>query len=120
MDVNVAAWGPKSQGVTPLHLAAEGGHLEVMDELLERGANIDARTKGACGWTPLHAAAKERKKEAVKFLIENGAFLPDDINDSRFNPPLHYCPGLEWAYEEMKRLRRVNLSAGEHSYSSDS
>lgn len=49
MDVNVAAWGPKSKGVTPLHLAAEGGHLEVMDELLERGANIDARTKGACG-----------------------------------------------------------------------
>jgi ankyrin repeat protein len=49
MDVNVSAWGPKSKGVTPLHLAAEGGHLEVMDELLERGANIDARTKGACG-----------------------------------------------------------------------
>ncbi|KAK6263475.1 hypothetical protein QUC31_009291 [Theobroma cacao] len=120
MDVNVAAWGPKSKGVTPLHLAAEGGHLEVMDELLERGANIDARTKGACGWTPLHTAAKERKKEAVKFLIDNGAFLPDDINDSRFNPPLHYCPGLEWAYEEMKRLQRDNLSAGETSYSSES
>lgn len=49
MDVNSIAWGPKSKGLTPLHLAAEGGHLEVMDELLERGANIDARTKGACG-----------------------------------------------------------------------
>lgn len=49
MDVNVTAWGPKAQGVTPLHLAAQGGHLKVMDELLERGANIDARTKGACG-----------------------------------------------------------------------
>lgn len=49
VDVNVAAWGPKSHGVTPLHLAAKGGHLKVMDELLERGANIDARTKGACG-----------------------------------------------------------------------
>lgn len=49
MDVNVAAWSHKSQGVTPLHLAAEGGHLKVMDVLLERGANIDARTKGACG-----------------------------------------------------------------------
>ncbi|XP_015897986.1 phytochrome-interacting ankyrin-repeat protein 2-like [Ziziphus jujuba] len=108
MDVNVSAWGsPKSKGVTPLHLAAEGGHLNVMDELLERGANIDARTKSSCGcgWTPLHAAAKERRKEAVKFLVQNGAFLPPDINDCRFNPPLHYCPGLEWAYEEMNRLR---------------
>ena len=49
MDVNVVAWGPKSKGITALHLAAEGGHLRIMDELLERGANIDARTKGSCG-----------------------------------------------------------------------
>ncbi|KAK8965110.1 hypothetical protein KSP40_PGU019410 [Platanthera guangdongensis] len=49
MDVNILAWGPKSQGETPLHLAAQGGHIKVMDLLLERGANIDARTKGACG-----------------------------------------------------------------------
>ncbi|XP_043709070.1 phytochrome-interacting ankyrin-repeat protein 2-like [Telopea speciosissima] len=104
MDVNVRAWGSNSGGLTPLHLAAQGDHLQVMDELLERGANIDARTKGACGWTPLHNAAKNRSKAAIKFLIENGAFLPQDIDDCRFNPPLYYCPGLEWAYEEMKRL----------------
>ncbi|KAM7490723.1 hypothetical protein LguiA_033644 [Lonicera macranthoides] len=118
VDVNVAASGPKSNGVTPLHLAAKGGHLKVMDELLERGANIDARTKGACGWTPLHNAAKERNRKAVKFLVENGAFLPDDINDTRFNPPLHYCPGLEWAYEEMKRLQLDSTSSS--GYSSES
>ncbi|GAV82661.1 Ank_2 domain-containing protein [Cephalotus follicularis] len=120
MDVNVATWGSKAKGVTPLHLGAQGGHLEVMDELLDRGANIDARTWGACGWTPLHTAAKEKKKEAIKFLVENGAFLPDDINDSRFNPPLHYCHGLEWAYDEMKRIRGESSSAGEASYSSES
>uniref|UniRef100_A0A5B7AN83 Uncharacterized protein n=1 Tax=Davidia involucrata TaxID=16924 RepID=A0A5B7AN83_DAVIN len=120
MDVNTAAWGLKSHGVTPLHLAAKGGHLKVMDELLERGANIDARTKGACGWTPLHNAAKERNKKAIKYLVENGAFLPADMNDARFNPPLHYCPGLEWAYEELVRLQSENSSSGEASCSSDS
>ncbi|KAG9452890.1 hypothetical protein H6P81_005794 [Aristolochia fimbriata] len=110
MDVNVPAWGPKSPGVTPLHLAAEGGHLKVMDELLERGADIDARTKGACGWTPLHNAAKVRNRQAIKFLVENGAFLPDDLHDSRFNPPLHYCPALDWAYE-IKRLQEETSSS---------
>ncbi|KAI4303454.1 hypothetical protein MLD38_039082 [Melastoma candidum] len=99
---------------------AAGGHLDIMDELLDRGAGIDARTKGACGWTPLHSAAKARKREAVKFLIENGAFLPEDINDSRINPPLHYCPGLEWAYEEMRRLQFDIPSAGENSGSLES
>lgn len=118
MDVNVPAWGPKSQGETPLHLAAQGGHIKVMDELLDRGANIDARTKGACGWTPLHSAAKERNKEAVKFLIENGAFLPPDIFDHRFNPPLHYCSGLEWAYE-IKRQQDRGFSSAETSCSSE-
>lgn len=55
MDANVTAGGPKSLGVTPLHLAAKGGHLRVMDELLERGADIDARTKGVCGCKYLHS-----------------------------------------------------------------
>lgn len=119
VDANVAALGPKLQGITPLHLAAEGGHLRVMDVLLEHGANIDSRTKGACGWTPLHLAAKERNKEAVRFLVENGAFLPADINDTRFNPPVHYCPGLEWAYEELKRLQENSSSSSEMSYSSE-
>ncbi|KAF5207964.1 Phytochrome-interacting ankyrin-repeat protein [Thalictrum thalictroides] len=62
---------------------------------------------------------KETNMQSSILLIDNGAFLPDDINDTRFNPPLHYCPGLEWAYDAMKRLQEESSSAGESSsYSS--
>jgi ankyrin repeat protein len=104
-NVNEPSTGPKSPGATPLHLAATGGHIDVMDELLERGADIEVRTKGGCGWTPLHNAAKERNRKAVRFLLENGAFLPPEMTDGRFNPPLHYCPGLHWAYKVRNKLQ---------------
>lgn len=48
-NVNEPSTGPKSPGCSPLHLAAAGGHIDVMDELLDRGADIEARTRGSCG-----------------------------------------------------------------------
>lgn len=54
--------------------------------------------------TPLHNAAKERNRKAVRFLLENGAFLAPDMTDGRFNPPLHYCPGLQWAYKARDKI----------------
>jgi ankyrin repeat protein len=47
--VNEISSGPKDSGVTALHLAAAGGHIEIMDELLEHGGDIDARTRIGCG-----------------------------------------------------------------------
>lgn len=41
-------------GLSPLHLAAQGGHSEVMEALLGGGADVNARD--AKGYTPLHFA----------------------------------------------------------------
>ena len=41
-------------GLSPLHLAAQGGHVNVMDALLAAGANVNALD--ARGYTPLHFA----------------------------------------------------------------
>ena len=42
--------------MTPLHFAAENGHLEVINELLEKGADMKARDDNMD--TPVHKAAE--------------------------------------------------------------
>jgi len=51
-EVDGQSSGPKHPGATALHLAAASGHVEVMDFLLESGANIEARMRGAFGCEP--------------------------------------------------------------------
>jgi len=63
-DVNKPGW-------TPLHYAATGGHLAIMDLLLEHHAFIDAESPN--GTTPLMMAAHYGSEAAVKLLLEAGA-----------------------------------------------
>ena len=46
--------------------AAEGGNLEVVELLLEKGANVDAKDPG--GWTALTYAAWNGSSDVVKLL----------------------------------------------------
>ena len=52
---------------TPLHTAAEGGELAVVELLLRKGARIDARTGSQV--TPLHRGAFSGEPAVVEFLI---------------------------------------------------
>ena len=62
-----------TDGWTPLHVAAFFGYKESAEKLIERGANVEARSTNAMKNTPLHAAAAGRKLDLVKLLIEEGA-----------------------------------------------
>jgi ankyrin repeat protein len=64
-----------------LYAAARNGHTEVVEYLLSRGANIDA--KGVFGGTGLHWAAINGHRDTVDFLIRHGASLT--IRDARFD-----------------------------------
>jgi ankyrin repeat protein len=63
-DVNKTGW-------TPLHYAASGGHVPVIELLLDHSAYIDAESPN--GTTPLMMAAMYGSPEAVKALIQAGA-----------------------------------------------
>lgn len=63
-DVNKPGWAP-------LHYAATGSHLKIMEILLDEHAFIDAQSPN--GTTPLMMAAHYGTAAAVKLLLEAGA-----------------------------------------------
>ena len=58
-------------GWTPLHYAASGGHVDLMQRLLAAGAALDGRAPG--GRTPLMMAAGFGGIDAADWLVSQGA-----------------------------------------------
>jgi ankyrin repeat protein len=65
-----------TDGSTPLHCASWKGHVEVVEALLDAGADInDHNQNGHWGTTALHAAAHGNQKKVAEVLIRRGADL---------------------------------------------
>ena len=62
--------------MTPLHYAAENGHLSVVEYLVNQKADINAASNGFKSGTPLHYAAKNGHLSIVEYLVDQKA----DIN----------------------------------------
>ncbi|XP_061560470.1 kinase D-interacting substrate of 220 kDa B isoform X1 [Phycodurus eques] len=65
--------GRSDNGQTPLMLAAEQGSLDIVQELIRRGANVNLDDVDC--WSALISAAKEGHVEVVKELLENSAYI---------------------------------------------
>lgn len=65
--------GHNSDGWTPLHLASFFGKANLAAALIERGADVNARSTNQMQNAPLHAAVAGRKTQIVKLLLAQGA-----------------------------------------------
>lgn len=74
-------------GASPLHYAAQYGHVETVQTLLNAGIAKDARTK--IERTALHVAAQEGHIDTVLALVTSGADV--DAKDMLRMTPLHWA-----------------------------
>jgi uncharacterized protein len=74
-----------TDGFPLLGLAIFFRHPELAREMIERGADVNARARNAAGVMPVHAAATVRDLETMRLLLDRGA-------DANARQQLGYTP----------------------------
>lgn len=102
------------QGASPLYYAARHGHKDLVQGLIDRGAEATVATTD--GLTPLHWAALEGYLEVCRILLDHGA----DVNARSLvqgNTPLHEVwNGEHWQVAELLIERGAEVNAVEKWY----
>lgn len=104
-----------SHGLTVLHVACIHGKANIVETLIEMGAEINATDLNEC--TPLHYAASRGHQNALLLLLHSGANINQPNIDK--NTPLHMCvnnghlncvKALIYFAEHSKKKIKINYS----------
>ncbi|XP_066258804.1 ankyrin repeat domain-containing protein 49-like [Euwallacea similis] len=84
---------------TPLHRACYGNHLDVVKFLIEKGADLTAKTE--MQWEPLHSCCQWNHVQCAAYLIVSGANVNATTEGGQ--TPLHIAAthGLDYATVEL-------------------
>ena len=74
-------------GLTSLSWTVLAGKVEIAEQLIKAGADVDGKNKD--GTTPLHQAAFMGQSEIARILLQNGADV--DARDDNGETPLNYA-----------------------------
>ena len=100
---DVRAW----RGLTPVHLAAAGGHTRLLPLLAGAGADMDARREG--GYTPLmDAVERTRGLQLINALLAAGA-RADVPLDGRPRTPLQIACNMDLVELLLRAGARCNV-----------
>jgi Amt family ammonium transporter len=99
-------------GRTPLHLAARGNHLHVMEYLIEF-CRVHVNQKDNFGSTPLKDAKYSGSIEAVEYLKKNGA---NDISNASEEEVLFRSAASRGTVDEVVKLVKLGVDVDAADY----
>ncbi|XRM41835.1 hypothetical protein ABZX51_005079 [Aspergillus tubingensis] len=112
---NLSFKTPNSDGDQPIHLAAAGGHLQVVVRLVEMGA--DPNIPNRRGFTPLHLAAQAGHLAVVRELIRRAG---DRLSVSQTSEESPYIGSREDVSEQIGESAAAGNSLDAHKNDSSS
>jgi ankyrin repeat protein len=77
LDSGVSIESQDQIGETPLYLAANNGHMEAAQFLLDKGADVNGGAPGGQMGTPLQGALLAKKYDIAKLLLTSGRMRVD-------------------------------------------